>query len=372
MAAEQPDTRVKKPVVCFLGPIASYSHQATLQTFPPDQYELVPVVTIQDVFDATQSGNAEYGVAPFENSTNGSVVFTLDHFADRSNVYPDISVCGEIYQDVHHCLVGHIASPAQTPANSLPVPKAAAAAAMATSSVPASGQCTPTQEQPNPEQPRVRPLHPLSHIQRIYSHPQAFGQCTRFLNAYLRGIETIDCSSTSRAAELARDDTTGTSAAISSAVAAQLTGTDVLAANIEDREDNTTRFFVLTKHAEQRQDAGDDSPSAPSTVSLPVQHHDEGTNTTRLPATKSLVSFTVPHRSPGALAGVLDCFRTGGLNLTSINSRPSQVEPFQYIFFVEFEGHRFRDPEGRVRVVLESVAKVAQGSRWLGSWTAKR
>ncbi|KXJ97199.1 Prephenate dehydratase-domain-containing protein, partial [Microdochium bolleyi] len=356
----------RKPVVCFLGPIASYSHQATLQSFPPEQYELVPVVTIKDVFDATQSGQAEYGVAPFENSTNGSVVFTLDHFADRSKVYPDISVCAEIYQDVHHCLVGRV-RPAAT-ASSPPSPEALAVPN--SSSVPASGQATPTRSSPNPEQPRARPLYPLSHVQRIYSHPQAFGQCTRFLNAYLRGVETIDCSSTSRAAELARDDPTGTSAAISSAVAAQLSGVDILAANIEDREDNTTRFFVLTRGAgakwegqlETSQLTG--SSSTPSSSSL--------SSLDNAPSTKSLMSFTVPHRSTGALASVLDCFRTGGLNLTSINSRPSQIEPFQYIFFVEFEGHRFRDPEGSVASVLENVAKVAEGSRWLGSWVVKR
>jgi prephenate dehydratase len=83
---------------------------------------------------------------------------------------------------------------------------------------------------------------------------------------------------------------------------------------------------------------------------------------------KSLVSFTVPHRRAGALADVLDCFRGRGLNLTSISSVPSLDGPFHYLFFVEFEGSRFDDPEGRVGGVFEDLERVAERWRWLGSW----
>ncbi|KAI1085833.1 Prephenate dehydratase-domain-containing protein [Whalleya microplaca] len=388
-----------KPAVCFLGPISSYTHQATLETFPADKFDLVPVTTIKDIFDTTQSGAATYGVVPFENSTNGSVVFTLDHFADRHGAYPDLSVCAEIYLDVHHCIVGHIpaSSPSHSHTHSQPPPASSSDSpsplpATGTEappqdqdedadSPPISGQCTPTASEPHPLAPRARPLHPLTHVRRLYSHPQAFGQCTRFLGAYLRGVETVDVSSTSRAAQLVKeegDEGKCDSAAISSAVAAEMLGLDVLARDVEDREDNTTRFFVLRRGAgregsvvgglrrrgrrrdgvkddgeEQTQQEGSSSPSDATSV---------------LARTKSLVSFTVPHRSPGALADVLECFRRGGLNLTSISSRPSLAEPFQYIFFVEFEGHRFEDPEGRVDGVLRAVAEVARGWRWLGSW----
>lgn len=314
----------EKPVVCFLGPVSSYTHQATLSMFPKGKFELMPVVTIKDIFDTTQAGHATYGIVPFENSTNGSVVFTLDHFADRQSVYGDLSVCAEIYLDVHHCFLGHL------PLNAS-----------------------------------------LAHIKHIYSHPQAFGQCTKFLTTHLHGIETIDVSSTSRAAELVKADKSGESAAISSAMAADLTGLHVLARDIEDREDNTTRFFVLRRGLtsegscipgiiETRKSRGGDEKG------------NEGKGLSLLSRTKSLVSFTVPHRSPGALADVLECFRRGGLNLTSINSRPSLNEPFQYVFFVEFEGHKFQDPDGRVKGVLESVGKVAQSWRWLGSWESMR
>lgn len=320
-------------------------------------------------------------MVPFENSTNGSVVFTLDNFADRSNLYGDLNVCQEIYLDVHHCLVGHIArlpsSPhppssdtSSTPTSNSAITPGATELEMG-KEAGASGPCAPTT--------RFRPSHPISHVRRVYSHPQAFGQCTMFLGSRLRGIETVDVSSTSRAAELALADPSGESAAISSAAAAELLGLDVLARNIEDREDNTTRFFVLRKGVAER-DAVSSAPTTTTTTTTPPaspipsktggEGEEEDDDAELLSSTKSLLSFTVPHRSPGALADVLSCFRRGGLNLTSINSRPSLAgaAAFEYIFFVEFEGHRFRDPRGRVARVLQDVAAVARASRWLGSW----
>ncbi|KAI1331301.1 Prephenate dehydratase-domain-containing protein [Xylariaceae sp. FL0255] len=330
--------------VCFLGPVASYTHQATLKAFPADRYDLIPVTTIKDIFDTTNSGTADYGVVPFENSTNGSVVFTLDNFADRDGVYGELNVCREIYLDVHHCLLGRKPRSTSTGAGE----------------------------------------EDLSRIRRIYSHPQAFGQCTKFLRSRLRGIETVDVSSTSRAAELAAQDTSGESAAISSAAAAELVGIDALVKNIEDRSDNTTRFFVLRKGTETPILASGNGPGSLERLTAAEGGEGEGEEADKilLAKTKSLLSFTVPHRSPGALADVLSCFRRGGLNLTSINSRPALSSPspsapgtgsttaasFEYVFFVEFEGHRFIDRRGRVAGVLAEVASVARTSRWLGSW----
>jgi prephenate dehydratase len=306
---------------------------------------------LPDIFEAVQSGKVDRGVVPFENSTNGSVVFTLDLFADRDLSYPDISVCGEIYHDVHHYLLGHHTSPLYSTSNEPPTPPLDAA---------------------NAQAPRARtaPLSSLRNIQRIYSHPQAFGQCELFLQEYLKGIERIDVSSTSKAAELVKVDTTGTSAAIASQVAAEIHALDVLAKGIEDRADNTTRFFILRKGM-------DDSMPPNSPASMPLDstttttirnnedESDEGKNE------KSLVSFTVHHQSPGALADVLDSFRRYRLNLTSINSRPSRITPFQYIFFVEFEGSRLRDPRGEVNGAFESLNRTAHSWRWLGSWEDK-
>lgn len=273
---------------------------------------------------------------PFENSTHGPVTFTLAGLADRDGAYGELSVCGETYLAVHHYLLGRRRQKEK-----------------------------PSGVDVDPSASGV-PLASLDHITRIYSHPQAFGQTTAFFRRYFpsadRRPEMIDASSTSRAAELAAADESGTSAAISSAMAAETSGLDVLARCIEDRADNTTRFYVLQKSP----------PQAPA----------------KTPATtcpKSLVSFTVPHRSPGALADVLQCFRRARLNLTSINSLPSLVLPFQYLFFIEFEhggepGSKEAEvaaadatstgesADERVQRVLAEVAKVAETHRLLGTW----
>lgn len=296
------------------------------------------MATIKDVFDAVAAGAADYGVVPFENSTHGVVTFTLGHLADRGGDYGSLSVCGEVYIDVHHFLLGR-----------------------------ARGTRTDQQQQ-QPEAPsaaaaRGKPLYDLSHVRRVYSHPQAFGQTQAFLSAHLPpGVETIDVSSTSKAAEMAGADGSGETAAISNESAAAAFGLDVLARCIEDRDDNTTRFFVLRRGEEGR------------AVAAVAEGKEEGEEKQPQASRghKSLVSFTVPHRSPGALAAVLDVFRKVGLNLTSINSLPSLIQPFQYLFLVEFDGSRHHDPEGKVEAALGEVAKVAESSRWLGSWENRR
>jgi prephenate dehydratase len=291
------------------------------------------------VFVAVQAGDVQAGVIPFENSTNGSVVFTLDDLADRNGRFPDLVVTGEVYVDVHHYLFGHKnASTGLDEAGEH------------------SGTSTPTVHDPNPLKPKSKPLSSLKHVRRLYSHPQAFGQCNAFISTYLKAAEIFEVSSTSKAADIVSRDTTGTWAAISSQLAGEMYGVDTLAEAIEDRDDNTTRFLIIS------------NIKAPSPgASLRSSH--EGRAST---GSKSFVSFTVPHSSPGALAEVLACFQAFDLNLTSINSRPSLVKPFQYLFFVEFEGHRERDPEGRVKGALDKINRVAESWRWLGSWERQR
>ena len=269
-----------------------------------------------------QSDQATYGVVPFENSTNGPVVYTLELLADRASVHPDVIICGEAYLSVNHCLLGH---------------------QVKTDSPLLSGACTPTSRNPSPLQSAVKPTSDLSHIRKVYTHPQAWGQCELFLQTYLKGVERIDVSSTSKAAEIVAGDVTGTSAAIASFLAADIHRLDVLSKGIEDKEDNKTRFLVLRKGIQESNVASDG-------------------------CTKSLISFTVPHHTPGALADVLDCFKRFELNLTSINSRPTKIVPFEYIFFIEFEGSKLVDPEGRVAGALDAVDKIAFGWKWLGSW----
>ncbi|KAH7393414.1 Prephenate dehydratase-domain-containing protein [Cadophora sp. MPI-SDFR-AT-0126] len=325
MASQKDEHDRRVPRVSFLGPVSSYTHQAALTTFESDRYDYQPAITITDVFEAVQSGEAALGVVPFENSTNGAVVYTFELLADRHDRFPDVTVCAEAYLDVSHCLLGKKCGSTDSP--------------------DMSGACTPTMLTPTPLKPRVSPLHSVKHVKRLLSHPQAFGQCETFLGVYLKGVERVDVSSTSRAAEMVKEDTSGTSAAIASILAADVHGLDVLAKGIEDREDNTTRFLIIRRGIDEKAGSAD--------------------------KTKSLISFKVDHGTPGALASVLHCFQIYGINLTSINSRPTKIVPFQYIFFVEFEGSKLHDPTGMVKKTLDALESYVQSWRWLGSWDDK-
>ncbi|KAF1971832.1 PDT-domain-containing protein [Bimuria novae-zelandiae CBS 107.79] len=352
-----------KPVVSFLGPKASYTHQATLGAFNEQDFTLNPVITIEDVFASVQKGTAYRGVVPFENSSNGSVVFTLDLFADLQQKYPDIIVCGESYIAVQHCLLGHHSDRDTQPPLSL----------SGTSSGPgviespmSSGAVTPTTKEPVPQKPTARPVGDLSRIKKLYSHPQAWGQCKVFLNTYLKSVEKQDVSSTSRAAQLVAEDDSGESAAVSSIIAARILGLDLLAKGIEDRGDNTTRFFVLKKAPSSSTSASATVEPTSSTAAASKGKADEQAGTGDW---KTLVSFTVDHANPGSLAQSLAVFAKYGLNLTSINTRPSGVENWNYIFFVELKGKKEEDTEdGPVNQALKDLDSVCRAWRWLGSW----
>ncbi|KAK0673891.1 Prephenate dehydratase-domain-containing protein [Cercophora samala] len=257
-----------------------------------------------DVFDTVQSGKtASYGVVPFENSTHGPVSMTLDALADRGDDLGDVVVSGEVYLGVHHYLLG---------------------------------------------------FGGLGNVKRVYSHPQAFGQTAGWFKRHLPGVETVEVSSTSRAAEMASEDRTGASAAVAGEMAGGEYGLEVLGREIEDREDNTTRFFVIRRRDGEEEEGGRGKGKGKNLVSFSVGSHDE----------------------PGALAEVLGCFKGRGLNLTSINSVPGLREgmrPFEYLFFVEFEGREGQEDQGeRVKGVLEDLEEKTRWWRYLGGWESGR
>lgn len=302
-----------------------------------------------------QSGDAKAGVVPFENSTHGTVTFTLDALADRQGIYNSLIVTGEIYLDVHHFLLGRRKDPedaAEKPDTAEPE----------------------TETETAPSDVKAQPLTSLSHIARIYSHPQAFGQTSAFVSKYLPGVETVETSSTSRAAQLAAADESGTSAAIAGEAAAAASRLDVLARHVQDRDDNTTRFLVIF-----REDG--DVDVLPHDLYVPYAARKGDLTLEELTGLqrsmfKSLMRFTVPHDKPGALADVLDCFRMAELNLTSINSLPSLERPFRYLFFVEFEGDRpGRRTDGSgdaVKAAYDGIAKAAKSWKKLGTWMKQR
>ena len=283
-----------------------------------------------------QLGTAAYGVVPFENSSFGPVNHSLDLLADIPGEFRDIQICGETYLDIDHYLVGY----------GYGKPHA--------SSV--SDDSTSTQDTPKGPRPRTQPLKDISHIKRVYSHPQALGQCQRFTSTYLKGAELQEASSTSKAAEIVAESQDITLAAIASKTAVEVHVLTILARGIQDRDDNQTRFFIF-QHASHQQLPVDATTNIPAFLYNPLWRRPQQATW------KSLVAFTIDHRRTGALADALNVFKALNLNLTSINSRPSQQRAWHYVFFVEFEGESEAES-----VDLRDLRSCTEWLKWYGSW----
>jgi chorismate mutase/prephenate dehydratase len=264
--------------IAFLGPEGTYSHLAARRHFG-EAAELVPTTTIGDVFAAVERGQAELGVVPVENTTEGVVTQTLDAFVDC-----DVTICGEVLQRIQHHLLSQ------------------------------SGR--------------------LEEVRRVASIGQVLAQCRIWIERNLPNAERVETGSSAAAARLAAED--AGVAAIGSALASTVYGLSVIEAGIEDRRDNTTRFLLLGRVAPAR--SGRDLTSA---------------------------VFTVSKAQSGALHRLLDPFAQSGVNLTSIQSRPMPGKPFEYLFFLDMEGHRDDAPVARA---LAEAAATAYSHRVLGSF----
>ncbi len=174
----------------------------------------------------------------------------------------------------------------------------------------------------------------IEDVSRVVSHTQPFAQCREWLEAKLPGVDRIETSSTATAAKLAQEDSA--SAAIGSELAAEVYGLKIIERSIEDRSDNTTRFLILGSHE------------------IPASGNDA-----------TAVMFTTGRDESGTLFRLLDPFARHGVNLTSIQSRPMVGRPWEYMFFVDLQGHR-SDPN--VAKALEEAAKVAHSCKILGSF----
>ena len=186
--------------VCYLGPEFSYSHLAAVHQFGVSN-ELVPVATISSVFDALNRGQADFGLVPIENSTDGRVTDTLDMFARLPT-----RICGEVQLRIHHHLLG---------------------------------KCR------------------RSEIKEVYSKPQAISQCRTWLARHLPDARTVETASTTAAARLAVDKPGA--AAIASRQAGINYGLNFIAEDIEDNQHNVTRFAVIGDQSPKR--SGNDKTS---------------------------------------------------------------------------------------------------------------
>jgi chorismate mutase/prephenate dehydratase len=175
----------------------------------------------------------------------------------------------------------------------------------------------------------------LERVQRVCSHPQSLAQCRDWLAEHLPGIEQVPVSSNAEGARRARDEKG--SAAIAGETAAEVYGLQVLAAQIEDRADNTTRFLVLGRKLFAP--SGEDR----TTLLMSVGHTD----------------------APGALHRLLEPLARHKVSLTRIESRPSRRAKWDYVFFVDLEGHA---DEPHVARALAALKKRASLFRLLGSY----
>lgn len=180
LLAEKPMT------IAYLGPEATFTHQAALQRFGAS-LRYVPLKTISEVFHEVSKRRADFGVVPIENSTEGVVTHTLDMFYDS-----DLKIVAQIVLPVQHCLLSHARR---------------------------------------------------DQIKKLYIHPQTLAQCRGWLQKNFPNVEIIETSSNARSAELAAQDKTA--GAIAGLLAAEKYGLPVLEHNVQDSADNATRFLVL-------------------------------------------------------------------------------------------------------------------------------
>ena len=187
LALERPIT------VAYLGPKGTFSERATLKHFGLAA-EALPVASIDEVYRSVESGAADFGVVPVENSTEGAVGRSLDLMPQTP-----MKVCGEVIVRIHHNLMAKVAPGAASP--------------------------------------------PLEAIRRVFSHGQSLGQCHEWLNANLPHAERVAVASNAEAARRAAEEPG--SAAVAGEMAAEHYGLAILHANIEDEPNNTTRFLIL-------------------------------------------------------------------------------------------------------------------------------
>lgn len=238
--------------IAYLGPEGTWTHQAAIKKFG-HSVAYAPQANFADVFDQVARRSADYGVVPIENSTEGAVSHTLDLFVDSP-----LHICAQILLRIEHGLMAAI---------------------------------------------------PREQIRTLYSHPQAFGQCRNWIHKHFPEAELVEVSSTTKAAQIARDQASQGAAAIGGEFAAGLYNLQLIEPNIQDLATNTTRFLVIGEKT--------CPPTGNDRTSLLFAIHDR----------------------PGSLFKALQAFDQFKINLSKIESRPSKRKAWEYVFYVDLSGH---------------------------------
>jgi prephenate dehydratase len=273
--------------VGYLGPEGTVSHEALLGA--DGRFEAVPQPTLPEAVLAVHEGTVDRALVPIENALEGSVNPVLDALVFETE---DVVIVGELRHPVHFCLVA------------------------------------------------ARPLD-LGEIRSVISHPQASGQCARFLREELPGADVVTASSTADAVRRVAEDAGPGVAGLGTRQAAALYGCAILRENVEDHPDNETRFVWLAR-------AGSEPSGA-------------------RPTKTALVFWGAGSSGPGWLVRCLSEFAERGVNLTRIESRPLRQRLGEYMFFLDLDGAAGDPPVAAAVAGLRSHADVV---RVLGSFPA--
>jgi prephenate dehydratase len=263
-----------------LGPAGTFSEEAALLYAPTA--DLVPCASIVASAQAMLQGEADEAILPIENSLQGAITDTLDLLIHESGY----QIKRERNLPVAHNLM-------------------------------------------------AKPGTALKDIRRVYSHPQALGQCRGWLEANLPDVEVAAALSTAGSVEQAASAEVP-AAAIAPKRAAELYGAEIIAAGIQDDDNNVTRFVVLARNDAPA--TGDD---------------------------KTSVCFSFDDDKPGLLYQVMGLFADADINLSKVESRPTRMGLGRYYFLVDLEGHREDAP---VIAVLGEASKAVSDLKVFGSY----
>ena len=266
--------------ISFQGERGAYSEAAAISFFEGG-IETIPCSTFADALKNTENGASDYSILPVENSLEGSVGESNDLLLSTNLI-----VTGEIYHRVHHCLIG-------------------------------TGS--------------------IGDVDTVYSHPQALGQCRKFIQE--NSLKTIPSYDTAGSVKIIKDLNKGNIACIASRKAAEIFSVAVIQEGIEDNVNNYTRFLVFSK-----------------------EKNDKTENS------KTSIIFSVKHEA-GALYQIIKEFYEHKISLTKIESRPNKNTPWEYNFYVDFEGHQ-DDPS--IKGMLQQLRDNSTFLKILGSYPAAK
>ncbi len=266
--------------VSFQGERGAYS-EAAGKAFFNEQIETVPLPTFAEVLDSTSNDKTQYSVLPVENSIEGSVGESYDLLYSTP-----LNATGEIYHRIEHCLIG---------------------------------------------------IGSSDEIDTVYSHPQALGQCRKFIEEH--SMKTIPTYDTAGSVKMVKELNKRNCACIASKDAAERYEMPVIQENIANNLNNYTRFLILSKE------------------NSPETNND-----------KTSIIFSIKHE-PGSLFRIIENFHKNNVNLTKIESRPTKENTWEYNFYVDFEGHKSNE---KISEMLKKIQTETLFMKILGSYPSAK